>query len=182
MYYALVVYPEIESGAVDRLRARYDPTAGLIAPHITVLFPIPGRVDRDRLLDHLAGPLRHEPAFSVRCRGTRLSPDHWLFLNVVDGRVPLRRMYRSFYSDLLDEFRRDDLEYHPGIGIGHFARNPHDVAAAEAETSQVSVSAPVDALHLVEIPDSAIDWLMGERPDLPDDAKVTTLERLALGQ
>lgn len=40
MNYALVHYPDIDSLRIDRFRRKYDPLADLIAPHITLMFPL----------------------------------------------------------------------------------------------------------------------------------------------
>jgi hypothetical protein len=58
MSYALVHYPEINTKRIDLLRRRFDPQADLIAPHITLIFPLPETVGEPALGAHIAGVLR----------------------------------------------------------------------------------------------------------------------------
>lgn len=44
MYYAMVIFPDMDPKPINRIRAKYDPTLKLIEPHIPVLFPVPESV------------------------------------------------------------------------------------------------------------------------------------------
>jgi hypothetical protein len=40
MVFALVYYPNIDTISINQLRRKYDPQVDLIAPHITLMFPL----------------------------------------------------------------------------------------------------------------------------------------------
>lgn len=41
MYYAVVIYPDIDTSKIDSFKKKYDPYYPGIGAHITLLFPIP---------------------------------------------------------------------------------------------------------------------------------------------
>ncbi|MGB5161054.1 MAG: hypothetical protein WBO69_01580 [Thermoanaerobaculia bacterium] len=57
MHCALVFYSRVDRVLVDGIRRRHDPTVELIEPHVTVLFPVPGRVGEEILVAHIDSAL-----------------------------------------------------------------------------------------------------------------------------
>ena len=52
MIYSLVHYPAIDTKRINQLRRKYDPQVELIQPHITIMFPVPGSIGGDRLVNN----------------------------------------------------------------------------------------------------------------------------------
>lgn len=198
MYYALVFYPVIDRGLIDKLRRTYDPTVDVIGPHVTVLFPVPERVGEVQLVDHIRSVLDGREPFEVRLGGFRKSPDHWMLLTLQEGNQTVKELYRSLYTGILGEFRRDDIEFVPHLGLGLFLKegarydpwNPQesDLAAAEYESALqeakslgVDFSSIVETLHLVTIPDELMGWITGQRPSFPTNARVKEVRQFRLG-
>ena len=117
----IMIFPEFENmEIIDRIRAKYDPLAGLVRPHITLVFPFEGNFGNDvvsRVLDkHLEGI---EP-FELKLRGIGTQEGYvgnWLFLNIEKGEEQIRKIHDILYAN---EFRHYDpgFEYMPHITIG----------------------------------------------------------------
>ncbi|NIM49263.1 MAG: hypothetical protein GTN78_19790 [Gemmatimonadales bacterium] len=198
MHYALVFYPVVDGRLIDKLRRRYDPTVDVIEPHVTVLFPVPDRVGEVELVDHIQSVLDGHGPFEVRLGGFRKSSDHWLLLTLREGNQTVKELYRSLYSGILSEFRRDDIEFVPHLGLGLFLKEgarydpwsprESDFAAAEYESAlqeakalRVDYSTNVQTLHLVTIPGELMEWITGQRPNFPTNARVEEVRQFHLG-
>jgi 2'-5' RNA ligase len=198
MYHALLIYPRVDEDLVGALRRRYDPTVDVIAPHLPVVYPVPGEVGRDPLISHIKGvALACEP-FKIRLGALHRSADHWLFLTPVDGNEDLRRLHLRLYTGLLAEFLATDRDYAPHVGLGHFLRagaaydwrNPREedfdaetcgVALREAAPLLASPPERIDTLHLVALPDEAVEWFSGERPVFPRDSRAEEVCAFRIG-
>lgn len=192
MYYSLSIYPKLDSkfgAAIDAIRSRYDPTAAVAKPHITVLFPTPARVGRQRLVDHIETALRGFHPLKIELAGFHKSPDHWLFLTLGEGEEQVRRLYDKLYSDLLEQFRRDPKLFVPHLGLGLFLRNgmvydwnsPRDSdldkelyeqAMKEASALPLPHEFTVDELHMTELPDELLEWATGRRQVFPSGVRI----------
>ncbi len=183
-HYVLVFYPTVDRRAIDDIRRKYDPTVDLIAPHVTVLFPVPLRVGEDQLVAHIEAVLKGCAPFEVRFGGLQKSPDHWLLLTLGEGENTVRELYRSLYTGILAEFRRDDIEFVPHLGLGLFlkqgarynSRDPqvsdlatekYETALHEAKKLPVDPGSRIETLHLIELPPAVTQWLSGARLDFP---------------
>jgi len=198
MYYALVFYPRVDRALIDEIRRKYDPTIDVIGPHVTVLFPVPERVGEEELVAHIQSVLRDCRPFEVCLGGFHKSPDHWLFLTLQKGNRRVKELHRSLYTGVLAEFRRDEIEFVPHLGLGLFLKegstydwdNPqesdfdaekYETALRQAEVLGVSCSSVVETLHLVKIPDEVLEWASGERPSFSKDARVVEVRQFGLG-
>jgi 2'-5' RNA ligase len=193
----LVFYPRADRVLVDGIRRRHDPTVDLIEPHVTVLFPVPGRVGEENLVAHIDSALRGHTPFEVRLGGFHRSPDHWLFLILQKGNRAVKKLYSALYTGLLAEFRRDDLEFIPHLGLGLFLKEgatynwndprSYDLDLESCQAVQREVEARgagwnsvVDTLHLVTIPDEVLEWASGARPNFPKSSRVEEVRKFHL--
>lgn len=168
MFYALVHYPSIDTERIDRFRRKHDPHVDVIEPHITVVFP--ERVGEERLVRHVENVLRGWEPFPIHLQGLRKSWDHWLFLILQEGNAEIVRLHDELYTDVLAEYRREDIEFMPHLGLGFFARqdaaydvlNPqrtpldtvgYSRALEEAERLDLNYRCLLESLHLVKITD-----------------------------
>ncbi|MFQ5769749.1 MAG: 2'-5' RNA ligase family protein [bacterium] len=85
MYYRLVYYLDIDSKLINQIRKKYDPTIAVIAPHITIMFPIPESVGKGELVQHIESVLKYGQSFPFHLLGLQKSWDHWLFLTLAEG-------------------------------------------------------------------------------------------------
>jgi len=77
MLYALVHYPAVELGPINRLRSKYDPQFRLIAPHITIMFPTPDSIGERSLVSHIENVLHRWEPFPIRLKGLHQSWDEY---------------------------------------------------------------------------------------------------------
>lgn len=201
MYLALVFYPQLDSGlmeSIDKIRRKYDPTVKLSKLHITVLFPVPDAVGEEKLVSHIERVLADWEPCSVCLGGYHRSHDHWLFLNVVEGEAELKALYRELYTGILEEYRRDDIEYVPHVGLGLFVkdgsrydwdhpkesdfdRKKYEEALQQARALPLGSRCVVKKLHLVSVPDELLEWATGQRASIPTDSRITELREFRLG-
>lgn len=201
MYYTLSIQPELEAtleGAISAFRREYDPTVGFTRPHITVLFPVPGRVGEVALIAHIEQALSGWSTFEIELGGFHKSRDFWLFLTPTEGREQLRGMYRALYSGILAEFRREDIDYVPHVSLGHFLKpgasydwnNPqasdfdgfrYEEALQRAQRLPLPARVLADRLHMSAIPDAIIEWATGKRARLPEDPEIDEVRTFDLG-
>src|ERR1051325_10646116 len=111
MLYALVHYPAVDVERINRLRRKYDPQFDLIAPHITVMFPVPESIGKHRLLSHIESVLPHWKPFPIHWKGLRKSWDEYLFLVLEGGEAEVIRLHDDLYTGLLSEYRSKDIPY-----------------------------------------------------------------------
>lgn len=189
MYYGLHISPNgVDEALVGRIRRQYDPTVDVIAPHVPVVYPVPDGVGRDLLISHIRNVTLACAPFEIRLGALHRSADHWLFLTPVDGKEDLRRLHLRLHTGLLAEFRDADRDYVPHVGLGHFMRegatydweNPreedfdaerYEAAVREAQPLLDGPAERIDTLHLVTIPDPAVEWFSGEGSTFPRDSR-----------
>jgi 2'-5' RNA ligase len=200
MYYCLVHYPQLDPAparTIDAMRQKYDPTVACMGLHVTVVFPVPESVGETRLIGHIEDVLRGWSPFEIRPGDHYKSHDHWLLLKLAEGEAEVKRLYRSLYSGILAEYRRDDLEFVPHLGLGLFVRKGvnydwdhpreddldrprYEEAVREAEALSFDSRSPVERLHLVTLPDEILEWATGGRESIPEECRVTTVREFRL--
>ena len=201
MYYALVFYPQLDSeltDLIDEIRRKDDPTVDRSEPHIAVVFPVPDAVGEAELVSHIEDVLRDWRPFEVRLGGFHKSRDHWLFLTVAQGERQVKDLYRSLYTGILEEYRRDDIEFVPHLGLGLFVKEgsrydwdhpqeadfdqeKYDEALRQAKALPLGSCCVVEKLHLVKIPDEVLDWATGKRASIPKDSQSAEVREFHLG-
>lgn len=201
MYFALVYYPDVVVESLDAFRRKYDPTSSVLDAHLTIMFPVPGSVGLERLTEHLERTLRPWRPFSIRLDGVTKSQDHWLLLTPDEGRDDVVRLFEQIYTGPLAEYRREDIDFIPHIGLGLFVKkdvrydmspgslHPGDLdetryreASREARALNLDFEFHVNKLHLIELPNEILDWARGKRVDFPRDKKTVTRREFILGE
>jgi 2'-5' RNA ligase len=153
MVYALVHYPIIDARRIDELRRKYDPQVDLIAPHITIVFPLPDQIDESDLVSHIRNVLHDWEQFPIHLRGLAQSWDNHLFLLVEEGNAGIIRLHDELYTGLLTSYHRKDLAYVPHVTLGSFADDADGCSRALRETEQFTLQywCVVDRLSLVKV-------------------------------
>src|SRR6185369_1807887 len=139
MIYALVHFPEIDLELINSLRADYDPQFKLIAPHITVVFPVPDSIGEHNLVSHIQTVLQDCQPFPIRLRGLMKSWDEYLFLVLQKGEDDVIRLHDNLYTGLLSEYRNKEMEFVPHLTLGKFTEQNerYEQARAKAEESNL---------------------------------------------
>lgn len=200
MYYALNIYPQLSTEllqSIAAIREQFDPTSGFTRPHITVLFPVPESVGEKQLISHITNVLSDWSPFEIRLGGFHKSHDHWLFLTLKDGEDQVKKLYQALYTGILAEYRRDDIEYVPHLGLGLFIKesstydwnNPEEAdfdreryqeALQLGKALQLDSSFIVEELHLIEIPDEILEWAAGKRTSIPEDSRIVEVQKFSI--
>ncbi len=149
MIFALVHYPDVDIRRIQAFRKKYDPQADLIAPHITVLFPVPESVGEENLGDHLDRVLRQWQPFPIRLYGIQRSVDDYVYLLVQEGKEKLVRLYDALYTGPVSDFRCPTLSYIPHVTLGIVGNHPRILE--EAVQLGINDYCRLDRLHLVKV-------------------------------
>ncbi len=170
MYYGMGHFPDIDITRINAIRRKYDPTADIVDPHITVMFPVPDEISEEALAQHLTQVLKSWRPFPIRIGGFCKSWDHWLFLTLREGNDDVIRLNRAIYTGILKPYHREDIPFIPHIGLGLFVMedaeydmlNPQQVAfdevryeaaLREAEAARLEYDCLLDRLDLVVLTD-----------------------------
>ena len=201
MYYALVYYPPLSeelAESIAAIRRKHDPTVGFTEPHITILFPVPDGVGEAQLIRHIESVLNDRKSFEIRLGGFHKSHDHWLFLTLTEGEAEVKRLNQLLYTGILAEYRRDDIEFVPHLGLGLFLKegctydwdNPqesdfdqerYEEALEQAKALPLQVSFAVENLQLTRIPDEVLEWATGKRTSIPEGSQIVEVREFLLG-
>lgn len=164
------ILPWLPAEPIGSFRRAHYPTAHLIEPHLTVVFPVPEVVGRDAFLEHVRGVVSRTPAFDIRLSGLDTSWDHWLFLAVAEGSDEVVALHDALYAEVLGPYLWTEHPYVPHVGLGHFAverdtRDPlelrpraidrarFDEARREAEAMELDYTGPFDRVHIFGLDD-----------------------------
>ncbi len=113
--------PWLPGEPIGSFRRAHYPTAHLIEPHLTVVFPVPATIGGDAFREHVRGVVSRTPSFDIRLRGLDKSWDHWLFLAVAEGMDKVIALHDALYTGLLLPHLWTQQPYVPDVGLGHFA-------------------------------------------------------------
>lgn len=162
MIYALVHYPDIDTGRINQFRRKYDPQVVLIEPHITLMFPVPESIGEEKLVDHLASVLRGWQSFPVHLQGCQIASADYLFLLIQEGKSDTIRLHDEIYTGILADYWRKEIPFIPHLTLGVVDKNSTDrnQVLLEAEALGTDYHCLLDRLHLVKVTDdrSKIVW------------------------
>jgi len=121
--YAVIHKPTSNTSALQFVRDKYDPTAALIRPHVTLVFPFStAALDQYAiidLIDHISSCAAHIEPFDAHFSRTDLSWDQWLFLVADAGRDRLVLLHDQLYTGMLRPLLREDIPFVPHISLGY---------------------------------------------------------------
>jgi 2'-5' RNA ligase len=157
--------PWLPAEPIGSFRRSHYPTAHLLDPHLTLVFPVPAAIGRDAFRAHVREVVSRTRAFDIRLRGLDKSWDHWLFLGVAEGHEEVIALHDALYTGILQPFLWTEQPYAPHVGLGHFAeeqdtRDPltlrprafdrarFDAARQEAEALQLDYTGRFDSVHV----------------------------------
>ncbi len=170
MIYALVHYPNVGSLRVNQFRKKHDPQVDLIAPHITLMFPVPESIGEDRLVRHVEMLLCNWLPFPIHLHGVQISSDNRLFLMLQEGNAYIIRLHDEIYTGILIQHRREDIPFVPHITLGVVEGDStnHKRILEEAEQLGIDQHCLLDKLHLIKVNNERTRIVWSKEFLLPD--------------
>ncbi len=127
--FAVAWFPRFDGiERVEAFRARHDPAAGLIAAHLSLVFPFATSHTRLQVETHVRRVVSRWPPVAVTFRGVRRHANEFVFLMAARGAAAVAALHDRLYTRSLLPHLRRDLPYEPHVTIAHTA----DVAHVEA--------------------------------------------------
>jgi 2'-5' RNA ligase len=115
---AIVIFPALPEEPIASLRRLYDPLAGSVPPHLTLVFPFESALTGDDLRRHVADCVRDIAPFPVSLAGITGSEGEYLFLNVKRGNDELIALHDRLYTGILSQYRSLAHTYLPHLTVG----------------------------------------------------------------
>ncbi|MBU3188522.1 2'-5' RNA ligase family protein [Clostridium bowmanii] len=141
----IMIFPKLDNvRIVDKLRQKYDPLAGHVKPHITLVFPFDSEIETKELKEHLSTVLSKITSFEVILSG--VTPTNafgrYLFLNIQKGGNEIVELHKKLYTGILQSYYPKWLKskvFLPHMTLGNFD-NDKDFAVAINETRNINDS------------------------------------------
>jgi 2'-5' RNA ligase len=122
-------FPEFEGlERIEAFRQRHDPMAGLIAAHLTLVFPFPTAHSRLQVETHVQRVVSRWPPIAVTFRRVRMHANEFVFLMAARGAAPVTALHDKLYTRSLAPHLRRDMPYEPHVTLARHA----DFARLEA--------------------------------------------------
>ena len=119
---------------VEAFRRRHDPMAGLIAAHLSLVFPFPTALTRLQVETHVQRVASRWPPIPVTFRRVRTEANEFVFLMAQRGAASIKGLHDRLYTRSLQPHLRRDLAYEPHVTIARHADYQQlQEALAEAE-------------------------------------------------
>lgn len=116
MLRTIMIFPDFENiEKIKEIREKYDPSATLVEPHITIVFPFESELKNTDIEKILNARLNDIAAFNIKLCGVSKQVDkfgNYLFLNVIEGQKEILKINKQLYNN---EFKKFDL----GLTIYH---------------------------------------------------------------
>ncbi|EPZ52569.1 2'-5' RNA ligase family protein [Alicyclobacillus acidoterrestris] len=123
MQRAIHIFPNFENvRRIEDLRKQYDPLYGLIAPHMTLVFPFDSDISSVALEDHVRVCVSGIPSFPLVLREVTGAKGGYLFLNVKRGNDWIVRLHDVLYSGPLRQFLNRQFTYVPHMTVGRIPK------------------------------------------------------------
>jgi 2'-5' RNA ligase len=151
----VVAFPKIDDPAawaqILAVRARFDPLAARVAPHLTLVSPFEDALSDLALEQHLRGVGAKVAGFAVTLREVTAHEGEYLFLNVKRGNDALIELRDLLYDGPLAAQRARGHTFVPHLTVGR--RSPEALPAALAATAGLTfpIEARVDTLSVYRI-------------------------------
>jgi len=119
---------------VEAFRARHDPMAGVVAAHLSFVFPFSTAHSRLQVETHVRQVVSRWPPIPVTFRQVRMHANEFLFLAASRGAASIAGLHDRLYTRSLQPHLRRDLPFEPHITLARYAEFARlEAAFAEAE-------------------------------------------------
>lgn len=135
MEFAIVAFPVIEcADLVASVRRRFDPLDGLLAAHVTLVFPFSDPGAEQTLERHVAEAISGVEPFDITLERPTSGDDNYIFMELSEGADRFALVHDRLYSGMLAKHRSSIHAYHPHVTVGHLSASESLAAATERAT------------------------------------------------
>jgi 2'-5' RNA ligase len=167
----VVAFPRVESAGEWRqilsVRDRFDPLAGAIPPHLTLVFPFEDALSDVALEQHLRSVVTDVPCFPVVLREITAHDDQYLFLNVKRGNDELIQLHDALYGGALAAHRLRVNTFVPHVTVGRLPADQLPAALAATADLTGAIHASVDTISVYRIEPDGMRPVLLELPLRP---------------
>lgn len=147
-----MIFPKIEDiKIIDAIREKYDPLAGLVRPHITIVFPFESPMSNGDIEEILAKRLSNIKPFELVLNGMTKSKDqfgNYLFLDVKKGNEKITDIHDILYGNEFREYNLG-LGYKPHMTVGKLPTvEALETAYEEVKAVDINVRTVVDKISV----------------------------------
>jgi 2'-5' RNA ligase len=138
MEFAIVAFPVMEcADLIASVRRRLDPLDGLLAAHVTLVFPFADpTLAQDALERHVADAVSGIESFDITLERPTGSEGGYILMELSQGADRLAGMHDRLYSGPLARHRSSTHVYRPHVTIGRLSP-PEDLVAATEQAADV---------------------------------------------
>ena len=113
--------------SIEAFRARHDPLASALQPHVTFVFPFGSTLSSMQVAAHVRKVAARWPVLPIRLEGVDAWAAEWVHLVVTQGREAIVELHDHLYVRALAPFLRSEFEYRPHVTL---ARAPEAAGCA----------------------------------------------------
>lgn len=148
---SVLIFPDFaDSGAVDRIRSRFDPAYSKIKPHITLVFPFTSTYTAQQIHDSVVSCTEGIPPFNLTLEDVVVK-DTFLFMLPGAGRTSVAELFRVLHNGLFAPYRPhvlDQEEFMPHMTIGTCTEETAGERLSEARAALGKYTAFIDTLSV----------------------------------
>jgi 2'-5' RNA ligase len=119
---------------VASVRRRFDPLDGLLAAHVTLVFPFSEPGVETTLERHVADAIAGLEPFDITLEPPTSADGNYIVMELSAGADRFALMHDRLYSGMLAPHRSASRSYTPHVTVGHLSPSEDMIAATEAAT------------------------------------------------
>lgn len=132
MEFAVIAFPVIEcADLVASLRRRFDPLDGLLAAHVTLVFPFSDPGIESALERHVADAIAGVEPFDITLDPPTSADGNYIVMELSTGADRFAWVHDRLYSGMLAPHLSTTHSYRPHVTIGHLSPSEDLIAATE---------------------------------------------------
>ena len=109
---------------IEGFRRRFDPLAGSLPAHVTLVFPFSTNLTVTQLTSHIRRIVGNWPSLPVSFRDVEAIVDEFACLMLRDRAEAVVALHDKLYRGILKAYLRDDIPYLPHVTLGRAGGNP----------------------------------------------------------
>lgn len=149
MAYAIAIFPK-NLEKIESIRKKYDPRYKNIPAHITLVFPFPESITKERFIQHTEQVCAKFKMFEATTDNTEISWDNALILLIEKGKDRLKELHDRLYSGILSEHLSREYEYRPHITMGIFD-NSTNAKKIQSKYPELKMKIRIDSIKLLQL-------------------------------
>lgn len=153
-----MIFPQFNNmEIIDEIRARYDPLANKVLPHITLVFPFKSDLSTKEIEKWLDTALKDIRPFELELQGVSKQEDrfgNYLFLDIKKGTDKVKEMHEHLLANT-----KFDYPYNPHMTIGKLkTKDELDMAYNDLKDMHNLFKAIIDkvSVEIIDEDDSSI--------------------------